>query len=188
MFTGLLSCKTKLMGSFTQALEAISTNVCTYICVCTQPAAGAVASRASPSHILSSLSRISKDTPAFFDQSVDNSHIACPIIHNCSSKLLSEFVSKASPFSSLFLAAERDGILLDHEYIRWRCKVIVLPERTLAARRGREAEAARREVRAAELELHCRKAGGEIRLVGFGFFDRLFSVIVLLPRFLPEGN
>lgn len=67
MFTGLLSCKTKLMGSFTQALEAISTNVCTYICVCTQPAAGAVASRASPSHILSSLSRISKDTPAFFD-------------------------------------------------------------------------------------------------------------------------
>lgn len=105
MFTGLLSCKTKLMGSFTQALEAISTNVCTYICVCTQPAAGAVASRASPSHILSSLSRISKDTPAFFDQSVDNSHIACPIIHNCSSKLLSEFVSKASPF---FLAAERE--------------------------------------------------------------------------------
>lgn len=83
---------------------------------------------------------------------------------------------------------ERDGILLDHEYIRWWCKVIVLPERTLAAGRGREAEAARREVRAAELELHCRKAGGEIRLVGFGFFDRLFSVIVLLPRFLPEGN
>jgi hypothetical protein len=56
-----------------------------------------------------------------------------------------------------------------------------MSERPLAAWGGREAEAACRKVRAAELELHCWEAGGEIRLVGL--FDRLFSVFVLLPCF-----
>ena len=65
-----------------------------------------------------------------------------------------------------------------------------MSERPLAAWGGREAEAAGREVRAAELELHCWEAGGEIRLVGF--FDRLFfcvcspTLLSFFPKKLPH--